>query len=112
MQRLPLVPSIPSYDFATVLDGVSYVFSVYWNARDDAWYFDLLADDETPIRHGIKIALGSPLGRRSRSPLFPRGLLLAEDLSGEERDAGFDDLGTRVVVYFLPLADLTLLGAL
>jgi hypothetical protein len=110
-QQLPLVPAIANYDFATVLGGTTYVFNVYWNARDAAWYLDLLAEDETPIRHGVKILLGSPLGRRSASPLFPAGVLLASDLSGENLDATFDDLGTRVVVYFFTADELAALVA-
>lgn len=111
IQVLPLVPSVPRYDFSTVLDGETFGFTVYWNARDEAWYFDLFAEDETPIRYGVKIVLGSPLGRRTVNPAFPNGIMLAQDLSGEERDAGFDDLGTRVVVYFFTPDDLTELGA-
>lgn len=105
-RQLPLIPSVARYDFATVLAGTTFVFEVYWNERDAAWYFDLLAEDETPIRYGVKILLGSPLGRRSVSPLFPQGVLLASDLSGEERDATFDDLGVRVVVYFFTADEL------
>ncbi len=101
MQRLPLIPSVARYDFATVLGGTTYVFVVYWDARDEIWYFDLLAEDETPIRHGVAILLGSPLGRRTIDPLFPDGVLVADDLAGTQRDAGFDDMGTRVLVYFL-----------
>lgn len=99
-QVLPLVPSVPSYRFGTVLNGDPFIIDVHWNGRDEAWYMDVLAEDETPIRHGIKILLGSPLGRRTIDPRFPRGMFLASDLSGEGRDAGLDDLGTRVVVYF------------
>lgn len=105
-RQLPLVPSVGRYDFSTVLDGTTYGVEVYWNAREEAWYLDLLTDEDVPIRTGVKVVLGSALGRRSVSPLFPRGVLLAVDLSGEERDAAFDDLGTRVVVYFYTAADL------
>ena len=105
-QILPLTPSVPSYGFATVLGGVTVLIDVRWNGRDAAWYLDLYAEDETPIRHGIKVLLGSPMGRRSISPLFPRGALIVVDTSGAGRDAGFDDLGTRVVVAFFTIAEL------
>ena len=101
-QQLPLVPSTPNYRFATTLDGTSYVFDVRWNARDEAWYLDVYDQNETLIRAGVKIVLGALLGRRSVDPAFPDGLLIATDLSGEGREATFDDLGTRVVVIFTP----------
>lgn len=102
-QRLPLIPSVPAYQFGTTLDGIQYLFNIRWNTREEAWYMDILKEDETPIRHGIKVTLGSFLGRRSVNPDFPPGVLMAYDTSQENRDAGFDDLGTRVVVFFYTL---------
>ena len=98
-RQLPLVPSIPFYRFGTTLSDVPYIFDIRWNGRDEAWYMDILQEDETPIRHGVKIVLGALLGRRSRDPAFPLGVMIAADLSGEGREATFDDLGTRVAVY-------------
>lgn len=106
---LPLVPSIASYRFSTTLEAFSegsateprnYVFDVRWNARAESWYMDILAADETPIRMGIRLVLGTLLGGRSVSLAFPAGALRARDLSNEGREAAFDDLGTRVVVYY------------
>lgn len=105
-QQLPLVPSIPSYRVGTALGGTQYVLDVRWNARDAAWYMDVLAEDETPIRHGIKIVLGALLGRRTIDPAFPAGIMIATDLSGSGVDAGLDDLGTRVIVLFYDGAEI------
>jgi len=101
MQVLPLIPSVPSYRFGTTLGDISYVVDVHWNARDGAWYMDILDENANTIRGGIKIVLGSRLGRRCVSPLFPFGVLVATDLSGAGIDAGLDDLGTRVQVAFI-----------
>lgn len=99
-QVLPLVPSVQSYRFATALDGTSYIFDVRWNGRDESWYMDVLADDESTIWSGIRIVIGSLLGRRCVDERFPRGAMMAVDLTGGKRDATFDDLGTRVAVLF------------
>jgi hypothetical protein len=91
-----------------MLSGVQYIFDVRWNARDAAWYFDLLAEDETPIRSGIKIVLGTSLGSSSTAAFFQNNILVAVDLSNGGRDAELDDLGTRVRLLWSSLDDLAL----
>lgn len=103
---LPFVPSVPNYRVGTTLDGRTYILDVRWNGRDAAWYFDILAEDETPIRRGIKVVLGTSLGGRVSDPAFPQGIIAASDLSGAGIDAGLDDIGTRVGVYFFTFDEL------
>ena len=101
--QIPFVPSVPSYRMSVVLDNTQYIFDVQWNNRDLAWYFDVLDVNENPIYMGIKVVLGTYLGRRCADPNFPRGVMFANDLSGQGFDAGIDDLGGRVQVwYYLP----------
>lgn len=100
IQQLPLRPSVAFDRFATVLAGTTYVFDVRWNGRAATWFLDIRDVDGNPIRVGIAIVLGAALGGRSVDPRMPLGTLMASDLSGENRDAAFDDLGTRVPVYF------------
>jgi hypothetical protein len=107
-QIIPFEPSTPFYTFACTLAGTQYQFNVRWNTRVGAWYFDLGRDDGTTIVHGIKIVLGVALGRRSTDADFPPGLIFATDTSGEDREAGLDDLGTRVVVTFFTFEELGL----
>jgi hypothetical protein len=101
---------IPNYRVGTMLGGVQYVLDVRWNGRASdgagAWYLDISTSAGVLIRAGIKIVLGALLGRRSVSPDFPRGVLIAADLSGAGVDATLDDLGTRVVVYFYTFDEL------
>ncbi len=95
-QIIPLIPSEPHYDFATVIDGIPCIFEVRWNSRDEAWYFDVFDSERKAIASGIKIVLGVHLGRRYSHPLFDNGVFVAYDLSGSRTDARFDDIGTRV----------------
>lgn len=101
MQQIPFTPGDPSYEFETQLGSETVRFVVYWNSRDEAWYFDLRSADNRPIAHGIKIVLGVPLGRRVAHPIFRRGMLVAIDVSGTGRDATLDDLGVRVRVVYM-----------
>lgn len=109
---LPLRPSIGSYRFDTDIDGATYVFDVEWNSRDNidratgkpmgAWYFHVYEQNLTRIACSIKIVLGTYLGRRVNHRLFRRGVFTAVDTTNSGRDAGFDDLGTRVIVKWIP----------
>ena len=106
---VPFEPSTPSYRVGCTLGSLPYLFDVRWNARDAAWYFDLLDADENPIYSGIKVVLGTGLGRVCTDPRFPSGTFQAIDLAGTSRDAGIDDLGARVVVYYYSAAELAAL---
>lgn len=103
---IPFEPSIGHYRFSTTISNTEYIFDVRWNSRDSAWYFDLLEFDETPIIMGVKIVLGTYLGRRCTHALFYNGVFVAIDTSNEGREAGFDDLGTRVTIRYYPAEDL------
>lgn len=107
---LPLVPSVPWYRVGTTLETVHYLLDVRWNSRDSAWYMDVLAQDETPIVVGLKLVLGVNLGQFCTDPLFQNGMLRVTDTSGQGLDAGFDDLGARVVVTYAAFDDLIMGG--
>lgn len=103
MVVLPLdqaTPVQPRFRVGTTLAGVPYVLDLRWNGRAGRWLMDIRDAEANPIRVGVAVVLGALLGRLSVDPRFPRGVLFAADLSGEQREAGLDDLGTRVVVYF------------
>lgn len=111
---IPFVPSVPNYRLATIIEDVEYLFDVRWNARDNvdpetgealgAWYFDVRESDETPIACGLKIVLGTYIGRHVNHTLFRDGVFVAVDTERTRREATLHDLGTRVQVrrYTIP----------
>lgn len=103
---LPFDASNPFYEFTTTINGASYRFNVRWNGRDAAWYFDVYEIDDTPIANGIKIVLGCYLGRHTNHTLFRDGVIVAVDVSNSGKDAGIDDLGSRVQVMRLTLDEV------
>ena len=105
-RTLPLFASTPNYRIRCPLDGVLYIFDVRWNVRDSAWYMDVLQQDETPIRNGMKIVLGGNMGRASTDPFFQKYMLTAVDLTNSGRDATLDDIGVRVVVTVQSVTDI------
>lgn len=104
--ELPIDSVEKNYAMSTVLDEVVYTFVVRWNGRASSWFFDLYDVDGEIIIAGVRIVTGVMLGRRSTDPRMPKGAIMAHDLSGEGLDAGRDDLGTRVRLYYYPAADL------
>lgn len=102
---LPLLPQIPFQRFGTTLNGTQHQLRARYVGREDAWYLDLLSENNTPIRMGMKVVLGAYMGIRSTHPDMP-GVFIARDLSNEEREATLDDLGTRVIVYFFTFDEL------
>lgn len=98
---LPLRPSIGNYTFRSVLDSVEYKFRVTWNRLSLAYYFDISEANGDPILLGAKVVLGVYIGRTSTHPLFRNGVLVPRIPQGNDRrEASFDDLGTRVQVWY------------
>lgn len=105
-QQLPLQPSTANYQFGTSLDAVAYIIRIRWNDRESAWYMDLLDESETPIRNGIKLVLGTLLGGRSAVANFPPGSFMLTDLADSGTDPTYDDMGVRVVLWYITQAEL------
>lgn len=113
---IPFSSENPINKFSTTLDGVQYGFRARWNQRDNydpvtnkssgAWYIDISDDTGEPIAVGIKVVLGTYLGRGINHPLFREGVLVAVDTSDQGREAGIDDFGTRVQVMRLSIAEV------
>ena len=108
---LPVEPSIPNQRVGITLEEINYVFDFRWNDRTERWYMDISEEDETAIRNGISVSLGAILGGRIRDDRFPLGALYAVDLTGEGIEAGLDDLGERVLIYYFTFEELEEIGA-
>lgn len=108
--NLPFVPSLNNYRFSTKLESTQYVFDVYWNDRDNAWHFDISDATAAPIAYGLKVVLGTIIGRTITDARFPTGIFLVADTSSQGLDAGYDDLGARIIVQYISVTELLSLG--
>ncbi len=102
---LPFIPSVPNYDFSVSLNDIQYSFDVHWNQSDNCWYFDMYDQDQKLMVAGVKIVLGTFLGRKSSHPFFAENIIWAIETTGSNLDATFDDLGRRVIVEHLTLSE-------
>jgi hypothetical protein len=103
---LPTRADAPYYDFEIELEQRSFLFTFRWNARDDAWIFDLATGDGEAILSGRKVTLGMPLLARFRDARLPAGDLLALDTTGQDVEPGLEELGGRVVLLYVEAGDL------
>jgi hypothetical protein len=56
--------------------------------------------DETVVVLGLKLVLGTYIGRTCAHPLFSEGVFVAVDTTNQHAEAGLDDMGTRVEVWY------------
>ena len=89
----------PGVGLPASIGGAALGFSLFYGI---AWYYQWRTGRAGMGGGDIKFLamLGAFLGRRCVDPRFPAGVMVAVDTSGEGRDAGLDDLGTRVQVLF------------
>lgn len=112
---IPIEPGDPEQRISVALDREVYTLRFRWNTSDDvrkgAWYMDAWeADGVTPIAFGLKLVLGTLLGRRVNHQLFVGGMLLVERGEPTGVEPTLFDLGRRVVLMHLTIADRILAG--
>lgn len=103
-QEIPCRSDAEHFDLQVRLDGINLTLEFRWNARNAAWYCDVLTGDGEMIAAGRKVVVEWPLflrGYRDTDPLLPRGELFAVDTSGAGQRPGRYDLGGRVRLYYL-----------
>lgn len=106
---LPLLTDLgatPHYSFQCELESVKYSFEFIWNDRDGAWYMQVGDGEENILAGSIRVILGLPLLGRFRDARLPPGQLLAVDTSNQDLDAGLEDLGSRVAIYYFTQAEV------
>ena len=109
MIEIPVIPSAPFYKMRVPIEDIqkTFVFELRWNGRESGWFADLLDEDEDPLIRGVKMVLGIPLFPVSYDIRWPGGAFFAVDTAGAHEEAGLDDLGTRVKIYYLTPDEVT-----
>lgn len=100
---LPLLNDLgatPHYRFRCILEGKAYEFEVMWNDRDGCWWMQIGDALGKLLAGSIRVLLGQPLFHSYEDTRLPPGVLVAKDTSGSGLDAGLQDLGSRVQVWY------------
>jgi hypothetical protein len=104
--RIPTSNVDPFYSQITDLDGTDYVLTFEWNNRDQAWYLSIADINGDPIVTSLRLVPEWRLLRRVIDERRPQGELFLHDESGAGLPPGFEDLGTRCTLFYVPAADL------
>ncbi len=99
--KIPTSTTLGRYRFSITLDNVVFIFVLVFNRRDSRWYFDLLDNEGTAIRQGVKITANWLLLRQLVQQGRPAGSLMAVDPQGDA-DPGLTDLGAQSILTYLP----------
>ncbi len=98
---LPVDASAPHYDVQVVLEGATYLLELRWNERSSCWSLSIQDAAGEQLVSGRRIVLGANLLGRSADPRLPPGAIVAVDSSGTDQEAGRDDLGGRVQLFYI-----------
>lgn len=103
---IPFLLSDTNYRLIVPMEDWTLAFDVRWNSTEEGWYMDIYEEDNSPIAINVKIVLGVTLGRRSHHEFFKDHIITVTDTAGSGLDAGFDDLGSRVLVTITTPSDM------
>lgn len=109
MTRVPCIPNgQSSWSQQTSLEGRVYTFTFDWNDRCQLWMLHLYDVNGVAIRTGIMLTTGTSLLWRIVNPRRPPGALVVVDLTdAEDKNPGLNDLGTRFVLTYFTLAEIS-----
>jgi len=110
IELTPIEPDDPQpvYDYEVELAGIIFRVVLLWTDRDDSpdprvgkWYLSLFDSDDTALLSGKRLGVDVPVLNRYRGA-FPDGQVMLLDTESEGADPGFDDLGFRHRLVFIP----------
>jgi hypothetical protein len=92
--------TIPYYSEIVELDGENFILTFKWNVREEAWYFSIYQEDETPVLVGVKLVTGwNPIRRLSGSDR-PLGIFFTYDTTETDTEPSFSTLGTQIQLLY------------
>jgi hypothetical protein len=105
-QEIPVTSDPPAYTYQIDLDGRSYTLDFHFNARMGRWFMGIGDADGVPLLSAIPLLAGPPIINRFKNPALPPGEFLVFDTTGKSISPGADELGSRVQLLYIPVADL------
>jgi len=105
---IQLVPGSDAepFDQVITLDGSRYLFRFRWGGRAGAWLLAIHDDQDVELIAGLALVNCSDLLRPYNDERLPPGQISVVDVDDTGIDAGVDDLGGRVQLFYVDLADV------
>lgn len=99
--ELPVRSDLKSYEFTIDLEDGTFTLRFKYVERMDLWVMDIADAQNVDIVVGVPVQTNIDLfGQITKSDL-PPGTFIALDETGQERDAGQDDLGNDVKLFYV-----------
>lgn len=98
--------TLSSYTQRTILDGREYLLTLQWNQRAAAWFLSIADQEGDPIADGLRLVANWPVNRNLTDARGPFGLIIPLDTSGAGLDPGLHELGDRVLLVYVDVADI------
>lgn len=97
---VPTRSDLANYDQTVELAGTVFAMRFRHNAREDAWYLDLLDEAGAPLREGLRCVPNWPLLRTYMDRARPNGELVAFDARPAPEPATLEELGPQALLAF------------
>lgn len=98
---IPVFSEQASFTQTIPIDGITYKLQIYWNVRDEHWFFSLYLPDDTLVLTGIKMPVNFTLLNSFSGENVPPGDFLLYDDSGNNEPCGRDELGDRCLLLYI-----------
>jgi len=103
--EIPVFPENASFTQTINIENATYKLRMYWNVRDEYWYFSLFLPDDTPILTGVKMPVNYTLISSFFGESVPLGDFILFDESGNNEPCGRDELGDRCIFLYISADD-------
>lgn len=98
---LPVTNADPNYRFQIELEGRLYFFEFRYNTRMERWLMDLEDENQDPLVVGIPVLTNLFLLAQFVDDRLPPGFIIAQDESGEGKQATRQQLGNDVKLLYM-----------
>lgn len=97
---IPTRQDSEDYEVEVELSGVFFFLRFTWNYRSEYWYLTISDADRVVVAGNLKITVGTALLRTVPGTSKPAGELIAIDTTNAGLEAGLEDLGDRVLLFY------------
>lgn len=105
---IPTSTTLPLYRQAVTLEDERFIMDLRYNTRMGAWFLSLFDSEGNALAEGRRLTIDSRLiGQHKYRDGMPPGELMAFDTTGRKAPATFDELGDRVLLLYVEIAELT-----
>lgn len=103
---IPILEGATVFEQRMQLDGEYHTLTLRWNDRAERWYMDIGDGEGVRTASGIALVAGVPLTAHLHATAgVPPGVFFCIDTADEGLDPGLTDLGVRMQLVYLEVAD-------